>query len=242
MPTENETPRASRSRPLPNSVNTAKNQESVDGPKHLINRNGSVMKLAQNFTAITQVGGDPITPSFPCVSPITPANTAILTTPESCQQWSSGEILNRHLDHLKIPLTGRPSVQKIRSENLGKVSAHVRKFDRLASPTLPDPRVVLNPNVTPKSVSTDSTPVVSHRVRSPRKCSHTISRQLSDPQGVKERSTPPKISQISPLRESQRANALPQSAKGQERCDVKVKLLLDLYQMNLLTLLCFIVV
>lgn len=227
MPIENETPCASRSRALPSNVNImAKSQEPVDGSKHSINRNGSVMKLAQNFTAITRVGGDAITPSLSSVSPITPANTAILTTPESCQQWSSGEILNRHLDLLKIPLTGRPSVQKIRSENLGKVSAHVRKFDRLASPTLPDPRIVLNPSSnTPKSVSTDSTPVVSHRHRSPRKCSNTISRQLSDPQVVKERSTPPKISQISPLRESQRANALPQSAKGQERCDVKVNLI-----------------
>lgn len=218
-PLENETPRASRSRGTPTNPNVvAICKKSLDSPKHSINRNGSVLKLAQNFVAITQAVS--ATPNLPNVSPTTPANMAILTTPESCQHWTSGEILNRHLDHLKIPLTGRPSVQKIRSENLGKVSAHVRKFDRLASPTVPDARCV---NLHPSSIATissDSTPIIPHRTRSPRKGSN-VQRQLSDSQ-VKDRSTPPKISQISPLRESQRANALPQSAKGHERYDVKV--------------------
>lgn len=222
---ENETPRASRFRAVPKVDNMAPKNQSLAVPKHAITRNGSVMKLAQNFTVITQTSS--ATDSHSAITPVTPANlanTAILTTPEGCQ-WTSGEILNRHLDHLKIPLTGRPSVQKIRSENLGKVSAHVRKFDRLASPTLPDARVaVVNP-ATITGGSADSTPFISQRTRSPRKCSN-IQRQLSDPQVIKDRSTPPKIQQIpqvSPLRESQRANALPQSAKGQERYDVKVR-------------------
>lgn len=151
-------------------------------------------------------------------SPVSLADTAVLVTPEGCQQWSSGEVLNRHLDHLKIPLTGRPSVQKIRSENIGKVSAHVRKFDRLASPTLPDARcAALNPGVT--GSSTETTPLI---LRSPRK-RPSIQRQLSDPQVINDRSTPPKTPQVSPLRESQRANALPLSSKGNDRYDLKIK-------------------
>ena len=224
-PIENETPRVSRLRSVPNGGNTISKEQSLDVPNHVITRNGSVMKLAQNFTAITSTTS--ATDSHFVVTPVTPANlanTAILTTPESGQQWTSGEILNRHLDHLKIPLTGRPSVQKIRSENVGKVSAHVRKFDKLASPTLPDARcAVVNPS-TITSGSADSTPFISYRTRSPRKCSN-IQRQLSDHQVIKDRSTPPKIPQVSPLRESQRANAPPQSAKGQERYDVKVRFL-----------------
>lgn len=218
VPLENETPRISRLRTVPRPDTLA-----IEGPmnvsKHAVSRNSSVLKLAHNFTIVTQTETTPS--SLPMVSPISLADTALLTTPEGCQ-WSSGDILNRHLDHLKIPLTGRPSVQKIRSENIGKVSAHVRKFDRLASPTLPDARCVAANALSIASNSTDATPLILHRVRSPRKCS-IIQRQLSDPQVIKDRSTPPKTAQISPLRESQRANALPQSSKGHERFDVKVK-------------------
>ena len=218
VPLENETPRISRLRTVPRP-DTLAIEGPVNVPKHAVTRNGSVLKLANNFTAVTQTE---ITPNnFPIVSPISLADTALLTTPEGCQQWASGDILNRHLDHLKIPLTGRPSVQKIRSENIGKVSAHVRKFDRLASPTLPDPRCVAVNAPSIASNSTDATPLILHRVRSPRKCS-IIQRQLSDPQVIKDRSTPPKTPQISPLRESQRANALPLSSKGHERFDIKV--------------------
>ena len=192
-------------------------EDPVNVPKHAISRYGSV--LPSRKSAITPTETTPA--SIPILSPISLADMALLTTPEGCQQWASGDILNRHLDHLKIPLTGRPSVQKIRSENIGKVSAHVRKFDRLASPTLPDPRCIAVNAPSIASDSTDATPLILYRVRSPRKCS-IIQRQLSDPQVIKDRSTPPKAPQISPLRESQRANALPQSSKGHERFDVKV--------------------
>lgn len=215
MPLDNETPRISRLRTVPHP-NTLAIEDSVNVPRHCVTRNGSVLKLAQNFTAITQ--NEITVASIPLGSPVSLADTAVLVTPEGCQQWSSGEVLNRHLDHLKIPLTGRPSVQKIRSENIGKVSAHVRKFDRLASPTLPDARcAALNPGVT--GSSTETTPLI---LRSPRK-RPSIQRQLSDPQVIKDRSTPPKTPQVSPLRESQRANALPLSSKGNDRYDLKIK-------------------
>ena len=216
VPLENETPRISRLRTMPRP-DTLAIEDPVNVPKHAISRYGSV--LPSRKSAITPTETTPA--SIPILSPISLADMALLTTPEGCQQWASGDILNRHLDHLKIPLTGRPSVQKIRSENIGKVSAHVRKFDRLASPTLPDPRCIAVNAPSIASDSTDATPLILYRVRSPRKCS-IIQRQLSDPQVIKDRSTPPKAPQISPLRESQRANALPQSSKGHERFDVKV--------------------
>ena len=165
--------------------------------KRAINRNGSVMKLAKNFTMEpVAASSEPEAPTF--------------TTPEGCQ-WTSGEILNRHLDHVRIPLTGRPSVQKIRSENLGKVSAHVRKFDRLASPTLPEPAVAMTP-----AEALSATP---HRVKSA-----GVPRRLSSEHPVvarREKSTSPKLN-VSPLRESQRINALPHLTKTIERHDVKV--------------------
>lgn len=214
MPLENETPRISRLRtvPLPDTLAI---EDSVHVHGQCVTRNGSVLKLAQNFKEITPIAVT--TPSLPMISPVSLADIAVLTTPDSCQQWASGEFLNRHLDHLKVPLTGRPSVQKLRSENIGKVSAHVRKFDKLASPTLPDARcVALNSGVI--CSSTNATPFIH---RSPRKCT-SFQRQLSDPQVVKDRSTSPKTPQVSPLRESQRANALPQSCKANERYDLKV--------------------
>lgn len=233
MLVENETPRASRLRTTPScdikearrvKLDETKKTEPLEAQKPTINRNGSVMKLAQNFTTISQTGN--AAASRP-ISPVhTVADPGAFTTPESSQQWTSGEILNRHFDHLKIPLTGRPSVQKIRSENHGKVSAHVRKFDRMASPTFPEGRCpTSNPSCTTEN-STDATPVITQRVRSPRKCS-IPQRQLSDSHAVKERSTSPKVTQISPLRESQRANAIPQSARGHS-CDVKVERFLKL--------------
>ena len=71
------------------------------------------MKLAQNFAAITQ-NDDSGRKGGYRVSSATALNSvagspAEFTTPESGQQqWTSGEILNRHLnaDHLRIPLTG----------------------------------------------------------------------------------------------------------------------------------------
>lgn len=120
-------------------------------------------------------------------------------------QWTSGETLlnNRQLDHLRIPLTGRPSVQKIRSENLGKVSAHVRKFDRLASPTAQTTGETLfsfPPEATPHR------PVASAITTS---TSALVQRRLSSAVAEAANTTP---AQISPLRESQRANALPGSS------------------------------
>jgi len=90
------------------------------------------------------------------------------------------------------------------------VSAHVRKFDRLASPTFPDPETaatILEPSA---SEIISATP---HRLRSPRQCA-AVQRRLSSEHKpiLKERATPPKITlNVSPLRESQRVNALMQS-------------------------------
>jgi len=180
--------------------------KSLAESKRSINRNGSVMKLAKNFAAISQTS-IPETSNDPA--------PGVFTTPEGCQ-WTSGDILNRHLDHIRIPLTGRPSVQKIRSENLGKVSAHVRKFDRLASPTLPEP--IREATVTiPETLS--ATP---HRVKS-RQCAAVPRRLSSERPVVREKSTSPKLPNISPLRESQRANALPHLIKTNDRHDVKIK-------------------
>lgn len=175
-------------------------------------RNGSVMKLAENFNT----GGQPKPESsLPAPSLET---AAMFRTPENNQhQWTSGEVFNRHLDHLRIPLSGRPSVQKIRSENQGKVSAHVRKFDRLASPTLNEARFI--GHALPESTAAGVT-MTPHRIKSPRQPT-IVGRQLSDPLASKKDITPTKVPQVSPLRESQRANALPQSAKL-ERQDVKV--------------------
>ena len=188
-----------------NEFNQSPECKSLAESKRSINRNGSVMKLAKNFTAISQT-------SIPETSNDSAAG--VYTTPEGCQ-WTSGDILNRHLDHIRIPLTGRPSVQKIRSENLGKVSAHVRKFDRLASPTLPDP-------IREAAVAVpDSLSATPHRVRS-RQCAAVPRRLSSDRPVVREKSTSPKLPNISPLRESQRANALPHLTKTNDRHDVKV--------------------
>jgi len=179
--------------------------KSLAESKRSINRNGSVMKLAKNFTAISQTSIQETSND---------SATGVYTTPEGCQ-WTSGDILNRHLDHIRIPLTGRPSVQKIRSENLGKVSAHVRKFDRLASPTLPDP-IRETTAVIPETLT--ATP---HRVKS-RQCAAVPRRLSSDRPAVREKSTSPKRPNISPLRESQRVNAILHSAKTNDRNDVRV--------------------
>lgn len=167
------------------------------------------MKLAQSFTA---VGKTTILATTVDSPPASDAVAAGFITPEC--QWTSGEVLNRHLDHVRIPLTGRPSVQKIRSENVGKVSAHVKKFDRLASPTLLDPRA-------PPNGIYDSTAVATpHRIKSPRLIGVVPRRLSSDNQVVEERVISPKASNhASPLRESQRANAVLQSAKAN---DIKV--------------------
>lgn len=206
-----ETPRGTKSR-----EGDTREDETADDELMLarrpINRNGSVMKLAQNFGSMCQ---SKPAPSLPAASPEIPAT---FRTPEkSQQQWTSGDVFNRHLDHLRIPLSGRPSVQKIRSENLGKVSAHVRKFDRLASPTPNEARIVGPPSTESAAVTLTMTP---HRIKSPRQLP-IVGRQLSDPVVSKEKVTPTKLPLVSPLRESQRANALPQSSKV-ERQDVKV--------------------
>ena len=105
----------------------------------------------------------------------------------SHMEWTSGEVLlaNKQLDHLRVPLTGRPSVQKIRSENLGKVSAHVRKFDRLASPTAK----------VEHSETNQSTP---HRPIGP---------SVSSSNATAQRRMSTNETEVSPLRESHRANA-----------------------------------
>lgn len=140
-------------------------------------------------------------------------------------QWTSGEVVlnNRHLDHLRIPLTGRPSVQKIRSENLGKVSAHVRKFDRMASPTAPaksetdatdEACMVQPPEETPHRRYSVTPATVGHR---------RLSSAPTYPGDVAVVKTP---TQVSPLRESQKTNALPLSnvrtTTRDHRQDVKV--------------------
>ena len=114
-PAGDETPRASKPRATVSSEGAAgssSDKQTSSAKKRTINRNGSVMKLAQNFAAITQ--NDEV-----CrrrgyrVSSSTALNAVAdspveFATPESGQQqqWTSGEILNRHLDHLRIPLTG----------------------------------------------------------------------------------------------------------------------------------------
>lgn len=113
-PAGDETPRASKPRATVSSegaASSSSDKQTSSAAKRTINRNGSVMKLAQNFAAITQ--SDEI-----CrrrgyrVSSSTALNSVAdspveFATPESGQQqWTSGEILNRHLDHLRIPLTG----------------------------------------------------------------------------------------------------------------------------------------
>ena len=65
-------------------------------------------------------------------------------TPDPSCKWTSADVFHKQFDHLRAPLTGRPSVQKIRSENIGKVSAWVRKFDKLASPSITERRTSLN--------------------------------------------------------------------------------------------------
>lgn len=53
-----------------------------------------------------------------------------------------------------------------------------------------------------------------HRLRSPRQCAAVQRRLSSEHKPIsKERATPPKIAHVSPLRESQRVNAITQSTK-----------------------------
>lgn len=151
---------------------------------------------------------------------------------------------NRHLDHLRIPLTGRPSVQKIRSENLGKVSAHVRKFDRMASPT---------PPAKSESDATDGACMIQPPEETPhRRYSVTPAtaghRRLSSaptyPADVAIVKTP---SQVSPLRESQKTNALPlprvRTTTRDHRQDVKVKnMFYSYFYQNIINIFPFLVV
>lgn len=76
--------------------------------------------------------------------------------------------------------------------------------------------------VEPAVEVTSATP---HRLRSPRQCA-AVQRQLSSEHKttVKERATPPNVS---PLRESQRVNALTQSVKPNENGRGELKVILS---------------
>ena len=211
LPLRDDTPRGTRQRSVVAlsqfHPHPSPEYKSLDVPKRAVNRNGSVMKLAQTFAVA------PTTTTIESPSSGEVAAAGGFTTPEC--QWTSGEVLNRHLDHIRIPLTGRPSVQKIRSENVGKVSAHVKKFDRLASPTLLDPRAP--PHGVHDVGTAGGTP---HRIKSPRLIGVVPRRLSSDNHVVKQKVTSPKVSNnVSPLRESQRVNAVLQSVRTN---DVKV--------------------
>ena len=134
--------------------------------KRAIQRTGSVMKLAQNFATVRTARVKTLVTS----DKLPQSSTTSLVTPEQIK-WTSAEVFNRQFDHLRAPLTGRPSVQKIRSENIGKVSACVRKFDGLnASPSLPERRSSMTAvNDSSSAQASPSTP--TGRTRTPRSSS-----------------------------------------------------------------------
>jgi hypothetical protein len=92
--------------------------DSGSQEKRAIQRIGSVMKLAQNFTTVRTARVKTLVTS----DKLPQSSSTLMVTPEQIK-WTSAEVFNRQFDHLRAPLTGRPSVQKIRSENIGKVSA-----------------------------------------------------------------------------------------------------------------------
>ena len=106
------------------------------------------------------------------------------------------QVFQRQLqEHLRLPLTGRPSVQRIRCENVGKVSACVRKFDsgfRAAAAAPPPPPADGSPVLAvERRASLSHRPVVGAAPAPPRPAPrshstlpHHVRAALPDPLGV----------------------------------------------------------